>query len=259
MPHQDDVWNPNQYEKFRAEREAPGLDLIAGIESGVFPRGIDLGCGTGELTAQVQTALNIADMHGIDNSESMLVKARSLETPALHFDRQPIESFNAVAEYDLVFSNAALNWCEDHSQILSNIVNSLRISGQLAIQMPANHEYPTHRIADELGRTEPFLSALQREIRPTNVRSPAWYETTLNRLGISQHRVELKTYTHTLESREHVIEWVKGTLLTWYECRLSSEMFGRFIAEYRRRLFAELPDDSPFQYPFKRLFIWGRK
>ena len=224
MPHQDDVWNPNQYEKFRAEREAPGQDLIAGIKPGVFPRGIDLGCGTGELTALVQSALNIAEMHGIDRSESMLAIARSLETPALHFEQLPIESFNAVAEYDLVFSNAALNWCEDHEHLLSNIVNSLSDCGQLAIQMPTNHEYPTHRIADELGRSEPYQSALQGEIRPTNVRSPTWYETTLNRLGISQHRVELKTYTHTLESREHVIEWVKGTLLTWYESRLTPEM-----------------------------------
>lgn len=256
---QQDAWNPGQYEKFRAEREAPGLDLIAGIRPGVFERGIDLGCGTGELTRRVQENLGVGEMVGIDTSESMLTKARLLETKGLKFEVGGIEEFSAVDEYDLVFSNAAIQWCGSHEAVLGAIVRALRANGQLAIQMPSNHDYPTHRIADELGNEEPYRTASGGAARPTNVRTPEWYAETLYRLGLKERRVELKVYGHVLASREDVVEWVKGTLLTWYESRMSTEMFSRFQEEFRRRLWEVLPDERPYFYPFKRVFLWGRK
>lgn len=254
-----DTWNPAQYEKFQRERELPGLDLIAGITPAHFPRGIDLGCGTGALTERVQKELGISEMLGVDNSESMLNQARLLQTESLKFETLKIEDFSAVDNYDLVFSNAAVQWCENHAAILASIVNSLRTGGQLAIQMPANHDYATHRLADQLASEAPYSASLNGIIRPHNVQLPEWYAETLYRLGLSESRVELKVYAHLLNSRGDVIEWVKGTLLTWYESRLTSELFQQFLTDFRTRLFTELPDDRPFFYPFKRIFLWGRK
>ena len=65
--------------------------------------------------------------------------------------------------------------------------------------------------------------------------------------------MRLQVYGHHLASREEVIEWVKGTLLTDYEKRLSAELFARFLSRYRENLFARLPDERPFFFPFKRI------
>lgn len=259
-----DAWNPGQYEKFWDEREAPGVDLSAGIERGEFWRGIDLGCGTGELTARVQRELGVREMVGVDSSEAMLSKARMLEREGLSFERLGIEEFGigtygGEGEYDLIFSNAAIQWCGDHAGVIGRCFRALRKGGQLAIQMPANHGYPTHVIADQLGREEPFWSALGGVTRETTVRSPEWYAGQLYETGFPEQRVMLRVYGHVLESREGVIEWVKGTLLTWYESRLPGELYQEFLVRFRERLFGELADSKPFFYPFQRVFLWGRK
>jgi trans-aconitate 2-methyltransferase len=60
-----------------------------------------------------------------------------------------------------------------------------------------------------------------------------------------------------LDSRQGVVEWVKGTLLTDYERRLSPELFSAFLRTYQEELFARLPEAKPFFYPFKRILLWA--
>jgi trans-aconitate 2-methyltransferase len=71
--------------------------------------------------------------------------------------------------------------------------------------------------------------------------------------------VQLIVYPHVLASRDEVVEWVKGTMLTEYKRHLSAGMFERFVDEYRRRLLARLDEVRPFFYPFKRILCWGQR
>jgi trans-aconitate 2-methyltransferase len=67
----------------------------------------------------------------------------------------------------------------------------------------------------------------------------------------------MQVYVHHLPSRDDVVEWVKGSLLTDYEQRLTPELFQQFLARYRERLLAKLDDRRPYIYPFKRILCWG--
>jgi trans-aconitate 2-methyltransferase len=71
--------------------------------------------------------------------------------------------------------------------------------------------------------------------------------------------VRVEVYAHPLAAREEVVEWVRGTLLTDYEKRLDSETFARFLDRYRERLMAALPDERPFLYTYRRLFVWAMR
>jgi trans-aconitate 2-methyltransferase len=71
--------------------------------------------------------------------------------------------------------------------------------------------------------------------------------------------VRLIIYPHVLESREAVVEWMKGTLLTEYEKRLTADQYGRFVEAFRERLLPQLAADRPFLFPFSRILCWGRK
>ena len=74
-------------------------------------------------------------------------------------------------------------------------------------------------------------------------------------LGFAHAHVRQQVYLHLLETREDVIQWVRGTLLTAYERRLSPESYEQFSRRYRERLFEHLEDRRPFPFPFKRTLI----
>ncbi|WPU66564.1 methyltransferase domain-containing protein [Peredibacter starrii] len=248
-----DSWAPNQYEKFKDQRSEPFYDLMSLLNKVDSPSIVDLGCGTGELTAELHKKMNAKQTFGIDSSEKMLEKARAFQTDYLKFELGNIASWNPGKQFDIIFSNAALQWCGDHPALFQNISKNISQGGQLAVQMPMNHDYPTHTIADELSRE------LGYESREHPLLLVEDYASLLFKLGFKEQKVQLRVYGHILNSREEVIEWVKGSMLTYYQSRLKEDQFKNFMTEYRERLFKVLPDDKPYFYPFKRIFIWGRK
>jgi trans-aconitate 2-methyltransferase len=252
-----DSWNPGQYDKFKNERSQPFYDLMDLIpKDSCFAKVIDLGCGSGELTAVLHERFKVFQTLGIDNSTRMLEKAPTRD--GLQFKNASIETLDPFEKYDLVFSNAALQWCFDHPAHFGKLKHNLNDGGQLAVQMPINQDYPTHVIARELASEEPYRSLLKNEeVRPELLK-PEEYAALLFKLGFRESTVLVKVYGHVLPSREDVIEWVRGTMLTPYESQLGPEHFANFVAEFRRRLFEVLKDDQPFFYPFKRLLMWAR-
>lgn len=255
-----DAWNPNQYEKFKEERSQPFFDLMNMLEA---PESrvevIDLGCGTGELTAELHHFLRADHTVGLDSSDQMLERAYHFKEDNLKFVKGDIQTWKPTQEYDVIFSNAAIQWCSDHPALFANLKNALRTRGQLAVQMPMNHDYPTHVLAATMSREEPWKSLLKEPYEPAGTMLTAeGYAELMFKLGFGRQKVLVQVYSHILESREGVVEWVKGTLLTRFEKQLSPTDYQKFLAEFKRRLFAQLPDDRPFFYPFKRVLIWGR-
>jgi trans-aconitate 2-methyltransferase len=125
--------------------------------------------------------------------------------------------------------------------------------------MPMNFDYPSHVVARELEEEEPFTSRLSGPRRIGNMLAPEAYAVLLDDLGYTEQIVRLQVYAHHLDSREHVVEWVKGTLLTDYEARLGADLFPLFLERYRARLLPRLRDTKPFFYPFKRILMWARR
>lgn len=254
-----DSWNPQQYEKFKAERAQPFYDLQDLLARNPTPEQvIDLGCGTGELTRELHGHLQAKHTVGMDASDKMLEKAGKFADSSLEFTKGDIQTWAPKAKYDVIFSNAAIQWCTNHPQIFKNLSEALRPGGQLAVQMPMNHDYPTHLLAQEMSREPKWAGLLGVYEKEKSMLSVEEYAHLLFKLGFRQQSVELKVYSHILDSREGVIEWVRGTLLTYFESRLSPADFQGFVTEFRERLFRILPDERPFFYPFKRVLIWAK-
>lgn len=254
-----DAWDPARYERFQEERSAPFFDLLDLIEPCSGGRVVDLGCGTGELTRALHERTAAAGTVGIDSSPAMLARSAEHAGNGLTFELADIADWTPSAPVDVVFSNAALHWVDDHDTLLARLTGALAPGGQLAVQVPANHDHPSHLVAERVAAEEPFRTALDGYVRRTPVLPPERYSTLLHRLGYASQHVRLQVYLHVLPTAGAVVEWVKGTLLTDYERRLTEGEYEAFLARYRELLAPQLPAERPFPFAFKRLLLWARR
>jgi trans-aconitate 2-methyltransferase len=256
-----DAWDPEQYRRFAAERRQSFDDLKALCMPVVGGTIVDLGCGTGELTAELHRDLRAADTLGIDRSEAMLAEASRWadEVPGLHFELTDLSTWQGSA-VDLVFANASLHWAPDHAGLLGRLRASLAPGGQLAFQVPATFGHPSHVLAAEVAAEPAFAPAGGVEVGSpgTSVLTPARYAEILHALGAVQQHARLQVYGHELPSVEAVVEWVRGSLLTPVRARLDEATFDTYVTRYRERLLEELGQQRPYFYAFSRILCWAR-
>jgi trans-aconitate 2-methyltransferase len=239
-----DAWDPAQYERFKREREAPLRDLLAlvatdgpGVESAV-DLAVDLGCGTGEGTRLLHERVRPRATIGVDTSLAMLEQARArvrlagVRFVAAHAERSG-EWITAGAQLGVVFSNACLHWVEDHVRLFTSLWQRLAPDGQLAVQMPINGDHPSHVVARALAERAPYAAHLRHAAlrAPSPVLPPEQYARLLHRLGAASQRVFVEVYGHELPSRDDVVEWVKGSLLTEPKALLPRPLYEAFLSD----------------------------
>jgi trans-aconitate 2-methyltransferase len=248
-------WNPDQYHKFQAERSAPFFDLFALVDVRPNLKVADLGCGSGELTRQLADRLPNSQVTGLDNSPEMLDKAASFARPGLVF--QLGDQSALTGTWDLIFSNAALQWSGNHAELIPNLYRRLAPGGQIAAQVPSNHNHISYQIYRETATEEPFISILNGFQRHAPVLSIEEYARVLFDCGAENLIVFEKIYPHILEDSDAVVEWISGTALVPYFERLG-ELKEAFVQSIREKMCRAMPE-SPVFYPFRRILFSARK
>jgi trans-aconitate 2-methyltransferase len=257
----DDTWDPDRYHRFREARARPFHDLLALVEPRPGGRLLDLGCGSGELTVDALHATGAADAVGLDASPAMLERAQQLEEPRVRFTLGDLADPQVGDGWDVIVANASLQWVPDHDEVLADWRQRLRPGGQLAIQVPANPDHPSHLAITEVLHSEPFSSWLDAAPPPDpllSVRSPEHYAELLWRLGASSQVVRLEVYGMQMRDTDEVADWTGGTALNRVRAVLDGDRFDEFDQRYRELLREELGDARPYFYAFKRLLMWAR-
>lgn len=119
------VWDPKRYAEnagFVPQLGAPVFDLLA-PQAG--ERILDLGCGDGVLTEKLCAAG--ADVIGVDSSRPQIEAARARGLVAQVSDATELD-FNA--EFDAVFSNAALHWMREPDRVIAGVYRALKPGGR---------------------------------------------------------------------------------------------------------------------------------
>lgn len=247
-------WNPNQYLQFADERTRPCRDLINRIA--LHPRRIiDLGCGPGNSTETLVERWPEADVTGLDSSPDMIAAAQKSH-PRQHWVRGDIATWETDVPFDLVFSNAALQWVSNHQAVFPRLFRQVAPGGALAVQVPGNFDAPAHRLMRELAYSKVWRNHFPNKVREWHVHEPAFYYDTIAPLA---RRLDLWTteYLHILESPWAIVEWYKGTGSRPFLDLLSLDDQDRFLAEYEALLTASYPRraDGRVLFPFQRLFL----
>lgn len=253
------TWDPNQYLKFADHRLRPALDLLAQIPLAA-PRVIyDLGCGPGNITHLIAERWPAATVTGVDSSAEMLAKARR-DWPELKLVQADIATWSAPAPADLLFTNATLQWLEDHERLFPRLVEQVAPGGMLAVQMPRNHQAPSHTLIEESAATGPWAARLAGVPR-RSVETAEFYYRILAPL-VKHLDIWETEYLHVLPPSgpggdNPVVSWTKGTALRPYLDALQEPERTAFHDFYAARVAEAFPPqpDGKTLLPFNRIFI----
>jgi trans-aconitate 2-methyltransferase len=260
------VWDANLYLKFADARMRPALDLMGRLDPANAARPghaiYDLGCGAGNITRILAERFpQAAAVVGVDSSEEMLAKARTQTAdPRVSFTKGDLTQFKTGQPPGILYSNAAYQWVEGHIDLFPGLVNLLPSGGQLAIQMPRNHDAPSHALMIDAIKAGPWKDKLAavKSIRP--VWEPARYYDVLKPL-CSELEVWESIYQQPLTGKDPVAQYTSSTGLRPYLAALDKDEGESFYATYAAMCAKAYPTraDGITLFPFRRLFIVARK
>lgn len=253
------TWDVQQYERYRDERARPFMDLIARVPLSRVRTAVDLGCGTGELTAHLNERWPGSRVVGLDSSAEMLASAKPREVAGrLTFEQADAATWQAPVPVDLVVSNALAQWLDDHPRLLARWCASVAEGGAIAVQMPGNFDAPSHRLLAEARADGPWAERLAGMERGHAVQTPAWYAEQLALHGFTHVDAWETTYIHVLQGPDAVLEWIKGTALRPVLARLLPQEQPQFLSQLGARLREAYPARScGTLFPFRRIFFVG--
>jgi trans-aconitate 2-methyltransferase len=258
-------WDPNRYAAFSDHRLRPALELLERVPLAAPQVIYDLGCGTGEITRLMAERWPDAAIIGVDNSPEMLAKARS-QPSSVTWIEADIADWRPDATPDLIYSNATLQWLDDHDALFPRLVGLLAPGGCLAAQMPQSWPLPSHRLMRETlahggpNGTPIGPPALRQALDHVWVADASHYFDLLSPLSQSIDIWETE-YLQILTGENPVLEWVSGTGLRPVLNGLAPEDRAAFLSSYSVRLLDAYPRRANGQtlYPFRRLFIIATK
>jgi trans-aconitate 2-methyltransferase len=251
-------WEPGQYLKFAGHRLRPAIDLLNRIDA--EPRTIvDLGAGTGHVTCLLQKRWPGARITGVDSSPEMLARAKG-DSPEISWEQSDLSNWRAREPVELLYSNAALHWVDDHPTLFPALFAMVNPGGTFAVQMPNNFAARSHAAIAEVVRDGPWRSTLEPLLRTPPVQRPSDY---FDRLAPAAASVDIweTEYVHVLEGERPVLEWVKGTWLRPLLAALNEDHRREFESRYAERSRDAYPPraDGRTLFPFRRLFIVARR
>ncbi len=249
------AWDPAQYLAFGTERLQPALDLLSRIPLEAPGKVIDLGCGAGNVTKALKQRWPEAEFTGVDGSPDMLARARAGD-PDIEWVEADMNDWQSASVADLIYSNAALHWLDDHAALFPRLMGHVAPGGVLAVQMPRNWAAPSHTCIVEAVRAGPWREKLEVLLRPTPSHAPKVYYDILAPLTSSLAIWETD-YCQILEGENPVAEFVKGSQLKRFLDALDEPERSAFEKDYRTRILAAYPKrgDGKTLFPFRRLFV----
>jgi trans-aconitate 2-methyltransferase len=249
------AWDPGQYVKFLDERTRPSRDLCARVPVPAPRRVLDLGCGPGNSTRVLRERWPDAELAGLDSSPQMIARARA-DFPQGTWILADAAAWEPEGEWDVVFSNAVLQWVPGHEDLVPRLLAWLAPGGCLAVQMPARDSCLRNSLQAVAQR--PRWAAAMAGAGADMTFHPARFYYDL--LAPLAPRVDVweTVYYHVMASHQALVEWYEGTGMRPYLERLPDPKdraaFKEAMLDQCRMAFPAAADGKVL-LPFKRLFF----
>lgn len=227
-------WNSEKYLKFECERTQPSLDLISRLNGFEPKRIIDLGCGPGNSTSVLYEKFKNAELLGVDASDDMLKKANKTY-PYLSFKKccLPEELENEDGKFDLIFSNACIQWIPEQRRLFEAVFSRLNNAGVFAVQVPLTQNSQFYIMLSSFLKEEKWSFLESTDV--FHQLSPDGYYNLLTDFA-SDITMWETVYFHTVDSFDSVIDWYSSSGLRPYFERMDEKMKQEFLFDLKKRI-----------------------
>jgi trans-aconitate 2-methyltransferase len=253
-------WNPDLYLKFDKERIQPSIDLVARIDLNKPKKIIDIGCGPGNSTQILVNRWTDSDIIGADNSPAMIKKATE-DYPNQKWILFDAGKDNINDKFDLVFSNATIQWIPNHDELIKGFSNILNDQGVLAVQLPLFFDMPLGKSISEIAGQSKWQAATKGVKELFTINNASYYYDHLAKY-FSNIDIWATDYYHIMDSQIAILEMIRTTGLKPYLERIENEIAKH---EFETLVLRKIEQDYSLQadgkvlFPFKRLFFIAKK
>lgn len=248
-------WDSEQYLKFKNQRTRPAIDLVQRIEINNPQKILDIGCGPGNSTKVLKNAFPKAHILGIDSSENMIKKAKETYSDIEFRIMDITDEDQSLENFDIIFSNACLQWIPNHKKLIPMIFSKLSKGGVLAVQIPMNFQEKLFTIMSETVHEDKWdFSSIPAE--PNTTLKCEEYFDILSSLT-DNFDIWETVYYHNMPSVDSMVEWIKGTRLRPYLNALNSidaKKLINEITEKASRVYTK-QENGEIIFKFRRFFF----
>jgi trans-aconitate 2-methyltransferase len=258
-------WDAADYASHSASQFRWAQELIEKLQLAGNEAVLDIGCGDGRVTAEIARRLPHGSALGIDNSPSMVAFATDKLSASpqnnlsfRHLDATRLDYRDA---FDVVFSNAAMHWIQDHPSVLAGIKRGLKPGGRMLLQMGGSgNAAGVINCFDGLITSSPWRRFFDKFHSPYWFYGPDAYRGWLKDAGLSEVRMELIPKDMQHAGRDGLAGWIRTTWMP-YVSRVPESSRHRFIDALVERYLGEhgMDEDGVVHVGMVRLEVEAAK
>ncbi len=241
-------WNAADYAANSTVQQSWARELIAKLHLRGDEHILDVGCGDGKVTAEIARAVVQGSVTGIDASAEMIAFAKKAfpqkELPNLEFQVMDAREIELGKQFDLVFSNAALHWVDNHQKFLQGASAVLKPGGRLVVSCggKGNAQDVFVALRPEL-RLKQWREYFRQMPEPYFFYTPEEYKKWLAKAGFKVQNIQLTPKDATYPGLDGFATWLRTTWIPYVQC-VPEEAREKFIAAVTERYVAKHPLDA---------------
>lgn len=275
MNQQSDTidWNGEKYKNGNWVQEQAAINFLKDIDL-TGKTVLDIGCGTGNITAYMAKEKGAFSVTGIDASPAMIDTAQKTYglLSNLTFKCEKAETFNHDKQYDIITSFFCLHWIKDKTPVFENIYNHLKPGGcaLFTISTPEEESPLRKQIFQEI-ITELIKKISEDQNNFSFNQDPkAFYsqlglysinsndlDTLLLSCGFTIHFYEQKILDPVFDDNQFK-QWIQPLILTPQILKLIPENLHNHLENFAiTKMLEKLPrnDEGKVIYPFKTRLV----